>query len=112
MLVLIQLMKLFMHTGQGELTDFMGGDSVHNLHSMCQGNGAALASWMALSLFIVRVYNRLGSGKKMCTSMKRVWRDVAGVHCADDTDLFSIDACLRSPVDIGNESPASLTAWG
>ena len=64
MLVLIQLMKLFLRTGQGELTDFMGGDSVHNLHSMCQGNGAALASWMALSLVIVRVYNRLGSGKK------------------------------------------------
>ena len=48
----------------------------------------------------------------MCTSMKRVWQDVAGVHCAGDTDLFSINACLRSPVDIQNELPASLTAWG
>ena len=37
---------------------------------------------------------------------------MAGVHCADDTDLFSIDVCLRSPVDIWNESPALLTAWG
>ena len=67
------------------------------LHGLCQGNGAAPASWLVLSSVLVRIYRALGFGATMTSPITRVFLDIAGVLFVDDTDLYIMDACVKSP---------------
>jgi hypothetical protein len=59
----IQTMKFFQRTAQGDSTTFMGGRGHDNpLQGLCQGNGAAPACWLMLSLVLMHCYKRQGFG--------------------------------------------------
>lgn len=61
----IQVMKFFVRTGWRESSRFFGVDVMRILHGMCQGNGAALATWLVLRTVLVRVFKSLGFGTKI-----------------------------------------------
>ena len=65
MLSSIQLVKFFLRTGLGKYNWYIGGDILKILHGFYQGNGAAPAVWLVLSLLRVTVYKSLGFGTKM-----------------------------------------------
>ena len=112
MLRSIQLMKFFLRTGWGESETYIGGNAEKILHGLCQGNGAAPASWLALSSILVRIYRAMGFGAKMESPVTRAQLDVAGVLYVDDTDLYIMDECLKSPVDLWQETQSATTSWG
>ena len=96
MLRTIQLMKFYLRTGWSESSRSIDGDVLRILHGLCQGNGAAPAGWLALSSFLVTIYNNLGYGTKMESTNTIVWLDVMGVLYVDDTNLYIMDKCIRS----------------
>ena len=112
MLRSIQLMKFFLRTGWGESTSFIGGDPSRILHGMCQGNGASPAAWLVLSAVIVASYKSLGFGCKMRSPITKTVIDSMGVLYVDDTDLYIMHECLRTPMDVWDESQQALDAWG
>ena len=112
MLRSIQLMKFFLRTGWGESQEFIGGDVMKILHGMCQGNGAAPAAWLVLSSVLVMIYKSLGFGSKMRSPIMRVYLDITGVLFVDDTDLYILDECLRTPYDLWHETQSATNSWG
>ena len=112
MLRSIQLMTFFLRTGWGESHTSVGGDVMKILHGLCQGNGAAPASWLVLSSVLVRIYRAMGFGATMTSPITRVFLDIAGVLFVDDTDLYIMDACLKSPYDLWHETQSASTSWG
>ena len=112
MLQSIQLMKFFLRTGWGESTDCFGGDILRILHGLCQGNGAAPAAWLALSSVLIVAYKSLGYGSKVMSPITKDWLDIMGVLYVDDTDLYIMNECVKSSVDIRDDSQGALTAWG
>ena len=112
MLRFIQLMKFFLRTGWGESSSYIGGNTSRILHGLCQGNGAAPASWLLVSSFLIKAYKSMGFGARMQAPITRVWLDTAGVIFVDDTGLFIMHECERSGLDIFYESQDALTSWG
>ena len=112
MLQSIQLMKFFLRTGWGESTDCFGGDALRILHGLCQGNGAAPAAWLALSSVLIVAYKSLGYGSKVMSPITKTWLNIMGVIYVDDTDLYIMDECVKSSIDIWEDSQGALTAWG
>ena len=112
MLRSIQIMKFFLRTGWGESTTFIGGDPLRIMHGMCQGNGASPAAWLVLSAILVRAYKSLGFGCKLASPITRTHLDTMGVLYVDDTDLYIMRECLRTPRELWLESQGALTAWG
>ena len=112
MLQSIQLMKFFLRTGWGESTDCFGGDALRILHGLCQGNGAAPAAWLALSSVLIVAYKSLGYGSKVMSPITKTWLNIMGVIYVDDTDLYIMDECVKSSIDIWDDSQGALTAWG
>ena len=94
MLHSIQLMKFFLRTGWGESSEFIGGDVMKILHGTCQGNGAAPAAWLVLSLVLVMIYKSLGFGSKMISPITRVHLNTTCMLFINDTDLYMLDECL------------------
>ena len=101
MLLTIQLMKFFLRTNT--LLIMMG---------LCQGNGAAPASWLVLSSVLVRILRQLGYGTRIRSPISRVLLDIMGVLYVADTDLMIMDECIRYPYDLWKESQEACMAWG
>ena len=112
MLQSIQLMKFFLRTGWGQSDSYIGGDPLHILHGMCQGNGAAPAAWLVLSAMLIRIYKRRGHGAKLRSPITRCWLSQMGVSFVDDVDLFIIKSCLDTEFKLTTEAQSSLNTWG
>ena len=112
MLMSIQLMKFYLRTGWGESTRCIGGNPLFILMGLCQGNGAAPASWLVLSSMLVRILKQLGYGTKVESPVTHVFLDIMGVLYVDDTDLMIMDQCLSSPCDLWQECQEATTVWG
>jgi hypothetical protein len=105
-------MKFYIRTGWGESSRCIGGDVMHILHGLCQGNGVFPAGWLALSSFLVAICKNLGYGTNMESPITKVWLDVIGVLYLDDTDLYIMDECIRSEYDLWQETQGAITSWG
>ena len=81
------------------------------LHGLCQGNGATPASWLVLSPVLVRISGD-GFGATMKSQITRVFLVIAGVLFVDDTNLYIMDACLKSPYDLWHNTQSASTSWG
>ena len=78
MLLTIQLMKFFLRTGWGESQRCIGGDILFIMMGLCQGNGAAPASWLVLSSLLVRILKQMGYGTRVQLPISHVWLDIMG----------------------------------
>ncbi len=58
---------------------------------LCQGNGAAPASWTVVSIVILKVHKRNGHGAKFVCPISLVQSDLAAVLFVDDTDVIHMD---------------------
>ena len=112
MLRSIQLIQFFLRTGWGESDSFIGGDLLKILHGMCQGNGAAPATWLVLSTVLIRIYKRQGHGVKLSTLITKCILNVMGVCYVDDIDLFILNACMNTEHQLFSEAQSSLDTLG
>ena len=112
MLMSIQLMKFYLRAGWGESTRCIGGNPLFILMGLCQGNGAAPASWLVLSSMLVRILKQPGYGTKVESPVTHVFLDIMGVLYVDDTDLMIMDQCLSSTFDLWQECQEATTVWG
>ena len=88
MLFLIQMMKFFQRTAQGDSTTFMGGRGKDNpLQGLCQGNGAAPACWLMLSSVLMHCYKRQGFGSRILSPISGAIIDFLGEIYVNDTNL-------------------------
>ncbi len=64
MLRTIQEMKIFLRTAFGDSQSFAGSVVDVETQGLCQGNGAAPASWTVVSIVILNAHKRNGHGAK------------------------------------------------
>jgi hypothetical protein len=57
-------------------------------------------------------YKSLGYGSKVMSPITKTWLNIMGVIYVDDTDLYIMDECVKSSIDIWDDSQGALTAWG
>ena len=108
----IQMMQFFLRTGWGDSSTSIGGDILHILHGMCQGNGASSAAWLDLSTVLVRIYKQKGNGAQIQSPITHCIMDTMGVLFLDDVDLFIMQACIDSELNLHGECQVSLNTWG
>jgi hypothetical protein len=109
---MIQLMKFFLRTGWGESQSFIGGDPTCILHGLCQGNGAAPASWLLLSSFLISIHKRNGHGVKITGPVTRCKLDQMGIVFVDDTDLYTLDRQSETGVSMAVDTQSAVDDWG
>jgi hypothetical protein len=89
MLHLIQAMKFFQRTAQGDSKTFMGGRGKDNsLQGLCLGNGTTLVFWLMLSSILMHCYQCQGFGLCIISPISSAIIDFLGEIYVDDTDLI------------------------
>jgi hypothetical protein len=112
MLHLIQMMKFFQRTARGDSTTFIGSQGRDNpLQGLCQGNGAAPACWLIISLLLMHGYQRKGFGSHILSPISGIIIDFLGKIYVDDTDLIVTCLDLVSAADVQEELRAAAGAW-
>jgi hypothetical protein len=90
----------------------MGGRGRDNpLQGLCQGNGAAPACWLIISLLLMHGYRRKGFGSCILSPISGVIIDFLGNIYVDDTDLIVTRLDLVSAADVQEELRAAAGAW-
>jgi hypothetical protein len=120
MMMPIQQMRFFQHTGRGDLNTFMGRQLGTNpLQGLCQGNGAAPACWLMLSFLMMSVYRRGNHVSTLVSPISGEAIKFMGEIYVDDTDLLTIlpdvfdsDAVLLAAQNNLNKCAELLIATG
>jgi hypothetical protein len=79
MLGAIENMKLFLGTGFGNSTSFMGGGISIKTQGLCQGNGAAPAGWAMISIYILRAHGKKGHGEKFLCPITKLQQHLSAI---------------------------------
>lgn len=93
-LMSIQHMKFYFHTGLGESVGYMTVVLGSIIQGLCQGNTAAPAGWSLISAVQLRACKRFGHGAHFTTAISRTTHKTAGVLYVDDVDLFIMNSTL------------------
>jgi hypothetical protein len=88
MLKMIQEMIIFLRTAFGDSKDFAGLTVEIKTQGLCQGNCAALAGWIVVSIVILNSHRRRGHGAKFLCPILLVRSNLAAVLFMDDTDVW------------------------
>ena len=51
-------------------------------------------------LVLIVAYKSLGYGSKVMSPITKTWLNIMGVIYVDDTDLYIMDECVKSSIDI------------
>ena len=65
------------------------------LHGLCQGNGAAPATWLMIRSVLVMVYKNLEFRSKLKFPMTLVLLSIMEVLFVDDTDLYIMSENIK-----------------
>jgi len=85
----IQLIKFFLCTTHGDSATFYGGGlSQYPFQGVCQGNGAGLAIWLALSLCLIQMIHQFGLPNKISGAIALASIILVVFIHVDDCDLF------------------------
>ena len=57
-------------------------------------------------------YKSLGYGSKVKSPITKSWLDIMGVIYVDNVDLYIMDECVKSSIDIWEDSQCAPTSWG
>ena len=101
MLTTIQNMKFFLHTGYGDSTNYVGGESMDKIgpvknQGMCQGNTTAPAAWAVTSIPMIAAQKRKGHGAHLIPPVKGITGHIVGGLFVDDTDLVHRNVLRRT----------------
>jgi hypothetical protein len=91
MLKTIQEMKFFLQMAYGDLKECAGSLVDVKTQGLCQGNGAAPAGWMVVSITILRAHKWKGHGAKFLCPISPINRNLAALLYVDDTDVVHFD---------------------
>ncbi len=96
MLTTIQNMKFFLWTGYGDSADYAGGKSNNKkdpvkTQGMCQGNGAAPAAWMVISVPMIATLKRKGHEAHFTAPILDITGHIVGGLFVDGTDLVHVN---------------------
>jgi hypothetical protein len=109
----IQEMKFFLRTAFGDSKDFAGLMVEIKTQGLCQGNGAALAGWTAVSIVILNAHRRRGHGAKFLCPILLMRSNLAAVLSVDDTDVIRMDITQQeSAVETLHGLQESVYNWG
>jgi hypothetical protein len=104
-------MKFYQRIARGDSIMFMGGWGRDNpLQGLCQGNGAAPACWLIISLLLMHGYRRKGFGSRILSPMSGVIIDFLGKIYVDDTHLIVTCPDLVSSADVQEKLRAAAGA--
>jgi hypothetical protein len=113
MLRTIENMKFFLWTGFGNSTSFAGGGISIKTQGMCQGNGAAPAGWVVISICIQNAHSKKGHGAKRLCPIPKLEKHLSAILYVDDTDLLHIDLTQNKTVDeVHLAIQESVNSWG
>ena len=88
MLTTIQEMKFFLCTGFGDSTKFASSTVAIKMQGLFQGNGAAPAGWVVVSICILNAHKKKGHGAHFLCPITKLKNHIPGVIYVDDTDLI------------------------
>ncbi len=113
MLKTIQDMKFFLGTAFGDSKEFAGSLIDIKTQGLCQGNGAAPASWAVVSIVILNAHKKRGHGAKFVCPMSLVKSGLTAVLFVDDTDVIHLDMERREDkYEALDGLQQSVLSWG
>ena len=91
MLTEIEKMKHFLRTAYGDSKNVSGSTIELKFQGICQGNGAALAGWVVISITILCAHKRKGHGGHFVCPISKMNGHLAALLFVDVTDLIQIN---------------------
>ena len=80
-------MKYFLRTSYGDYKEYVGSTIEVKFQGICQGKGAAPASWAVITITIVNAHKRKGHGGHFIFPISRREGYLAAIISVDYTDL-------------------------
>jgi hypothetical protein len=91
----------------------MGGRCPANpLQGLCQGNGAALACWLMLSLLLLHCYQQSGYRSAILAPISLKLISFLGNIYVNNIDLVITQPHIQSAADVWEKLQHSVTTWG
>ncbi len=113
MLMTIQEMNFFLRTGYGNSTDYAGSTGGKRTQGLCQGNGAAPAGWMVMTIPMIRAHKQKRHGVHLICPIFRKKLHVVGSLYVDDTDLEHFTMQREEEVEEAQAAmQESIINWG
>ena len=119
MLSTIQDMKYFLRTAYGDskrhcsAKKFSGSRIKIKFQGMCQGSGAASASFCAVSIVVIRAHQRDGHGATFVCPISNLKSKLSAILFVDDTDLIHMDLNSQESVEDAHVAmQQSINSWG
>jgi len=104
--------KLSTITGSGlDTVGDGGGLSQHPFQGVCQGNGAGLDIWLALSLFLIYMIHQSGSPNQISSAVSLTSIAMVCFIYIDDCDLFVLPPSDLSPQGVLHTLQHNLDIW-
>jgi hypothetical protein len=108
----IQQMKFYRRTGWGDSSTYMGGHAENNpLQGLCQGNGAAPACWIMVSLLMLLAYRREGHISTLASPFSGQSIGFMGEIYVDNMDLLTVVDGKYEKNQILQHAQANLNKW-
>jgi hypothetical protein len=112
-LMAMQTMQFFLHTGFGESAEMHGSTDEDRTLELGQENAVAGPGFMALSAQNVNAYLQDGHGSRTMTSYTFQLFVLAAVLYVNDMDLIHTTALVTAtPSELFEQSQISTNAWG
>ena len=95
----IQSMKMHLRTAFGVSTTFYSSDS-QPFQGAVQGNGAAPALWLIISIFLIRYLHQQKVVTAITSPISKLCQYLAALLYVDDTDLYVFNNGVNSTQEI------------
>jgi hypothetical protein len=99
MLGVIENMKFFLRTGFGDSATFSGKGISIKTQGLCQGNGAAPAGWVVISICIIGAHKKKGHRATFLCPITQLQHHLSAILYIDDTDLLHINLTKHESID-------------
>ena len=80
-----------MRTACGDSKKFSGSKIRAKCQGLCQGNGAAPAGWVVISIVILGAHKMKGHGAKFVCPVTLAKGELSAILFVDDTDVIHLD---------------------
>jgi hypothetical protein len=110
---MIQNMKFSLWTGFGDLTEVVGATGDNKTQGMCEGNGAAGASWTVTSIAMINAHKKKGHGVRLITPITKKKLHLAGLLFVGDMDLKHLNTTkTKTTIEALAALQGAVMNWG
>ena len=107
----IQSMKMFLRTSFGVSKDFYSGNEGRPFQGVVQGSGAAPASWMIISIFLVRYLYSKNLTTSISSPITNMILPLVALIFVDDTDICVFNSGSETTEELVVKAQKFLDAW-